>query len=81
MFAFAWIYILDSEGRSSQSKTGTFYIPAAVAKLVKEGMELGAADDTIFNQENSKQQGGSVGLLTHGIVDRNEYYRQAIILA
>ncbi|MDO8967693.1 MAG: inosine/xanthosine triphosphatase [Algoriphagus sp.] len=81
MFAFAWIFILDTTGKTSQSKTGTFYLPAAVSKLVKEGMELGMADDTVFNQENSKQQGGSVGILTHGIVDRNEYYRQAIILA
>ena len=81
MYAFAWIYILDANGKSSQSKTGTFYIPTAVAKLVKEGMELGMADDEVFNQENSKHQGGSVGLLTHGIVERNEYYRQAIILA
>jgi inosine/xanthosine triphosphatase len=81
MFAFAWIFILDTTGKTSQSKTGTFYLPPAVTKLVKEGMELGMADDTVFNRENSKQQGGSVGILTHGVVDRNEYYRQAIILA
>lgn len=81
MYAFAWIYILNNQGESSQSRTGTFYIPHAVANLVREGMELGLADDTIFNQQNSKQQGGSVGLLTHGIVNRSEYYRQAIILA
>lgn len=81
MFAFAWIFILDKSGKTSQSKTGTFYLPKAVTKLVKEGMELGKADDQVFNQENSKQQGGSVGILTHGVVDRNEYYRQAIILS
>jgi inosine/xanthosine triphosphatase len=81
MFAFAWIFIVDNRGKTSQSKTGTFYIPTAVANLVNEGMELGKADDLVFNQDNSKQQGGSVGILTHGIVDRSEYYRQAIILA
>ena len=81
MFAFAWIYILARDGKTSQSKTGTFYLPKAVTELVKEGMELGKADDQVFEQENSKQQGGSVGILTHGVVDRNEYYRQAIILA
>lgn len=81
MFAFAWIFILDRNGKTSQSKTGTFYLPKAVAELVKKGMELGKADDLVFNQENSKQQGGSVGILTHGVVDRNEYYRQAIILS
>jgi non-canonical (house-cleaning) NTP pyrophosphatase len=44
-------------------------------------MELGKADDLIFEQENSKQQGGSVGILTQGVINREEYYRQAIILA
>ncbi|OOG70132.1 inosine/xanthosine triphosphatase [Algoriphagus sp. A40] len=81
MFAFAWIYILDRNEKTSQSKTGTFYLPKAVKELVKEGMELGKADDLVFNKDNSKQQGGSVGILTQGVVDRNEYYRQAIILA
>ncbi|MBN7809585.1 inosine/xanthosine triphosphatase [Algoriphagus sp. H41] len=81
MFAFAWIYVLAKNGKNSQSRTGTFYLPKAVAKLVKQGVELGKADDLVFDQENSKQQGGSVGILTHGVVDRSEYYRQAIILA
>lgn len=81
MFAFAWIYLLAKDGKTSQSKTGTFYLPKAVVKLVNEGMELGKADDLLFDQENSKQQGGSVGILTHGVVGRAEYYRQAIILA
>ncbi|TDQ12947.1 inosine/xanthosine triphosphatase [Algoriphagus boseongensis] len=81
MFAFAWIYVLDRNGKSGQSKTGTFYLPKKVAELVKGGMELGKADDLVFEKENSKQQGGSVGILTHGVVDRSEYYRQAIILA
>lgn len=81
MFAFAWISILDRAGKTSQSKTGTFYLPKAVADLVDGGLELGKADDQVFVRENSKHQGGSVGILTHGIVERSEYYRQAIILA
>lgn len=81
MYAFAWIYILGKDGKSGQSKTGTFYLPKAVSKLVESGLELGKADDQIFEQENSKQQGGSVGILTHGVVNRSDYYRQAIILA
>lgn len=81
MFAFAWIYIKDSKNQSSQSKTGTFYLPKKISELVKSGMELGEADDLVFKQENSKQQGGSVGILTHGVVDRKAYYSQAIILA
>ena len=81
MYAFAWIYILSKNGVVGQAKTGTFYLPKEVARLVDEGMELGKADDQVFEKENSKQQGGSVGILTHGVVNRGEYYRQAIILA
>jgi inosine/xanthosine triphosphatase len=81
MFAFAWIFIVHDSGKTSQSKTGTFYLPEKVVELVKGGMELGKADDQIFNQDNSKQQGGSVGILTKGVINREEYYRQAIILA
>jgi len=81
MHAFAWIYIEDRKNMSGQSKTGTFYLPDEVTKLVQAGMELGEADDQVFKRENSKQQGGSVGILTHGILDRKAYYSQAIILA
>jgi inosine/xanthosine triphosphatase len=81
MFAFAWIYIFGKNGKSGQAKTGTFYLPKEISKLVKSGMELGHADDLFFSKENSKQEGGSVGILTHGALDRREYYMQAILLA
>ncbi|PZX58037.1 inosine/xanthosine triphosphatase [Algoriphagus chordae] len=81
MYAFAWIYIENKSGLHGKAKTGTFYLPEAIAKLVHDGMELGAADDAFFAQENSKQNGGSVGILTHGVLTRQTYYNQAIILA
>ncbi len=81
MCAFAWIYVENKNGLSGKAKTGTFYIPEGVAKLVRGGMELGHADDQFFTKENSKQSGGSVGLLTQGVLDRERYYHQAIILA
>jgi inosine/xanthosine triphosphatase len=81
MYAFAWIYILHCSGKSSQSKTGTFYLPPQVVALIREGMELGHADDLVFQAQNSKQQGGSVGLLTQGIITREAYYQQAMVLA
>lgn len=81
MYAFAWIYILHHSGKSSQSKTGTFYLPPQVVALIREGMELGHADDLVFQAQNSKQKGGSVGLLTQGIITREAYYQQAMVLA
>lgn len=81
MYAFAWIYVLHRSGKSSQSKTGTFYLPPKVVTLIREGMELGHADDLVFQAQNSKQKGGSVGLLTQGIITREAYYQQAMVLA
>ncbi|WPR74966.1 inosine/xanthosine triphosphatase [Algoriphagus sp. NG3] len=81
MFAFAWIYIEDKSGRSGKAKTATFYLPDAIAGLIQSGMELGNADDQFFDQKNSKQGGGSVGILTGGVISRQTYYSQAIILA
>lgn len=81
MNAFAWIYIEDKAGLTGKAKSATFYLPNGIAKLINSGLELGKADDQFFDKENSKQQGGSVGILTHGVVDRKAFYTQAIILA
>ncbi len=81
MYAFAWIFVENKSGLQGKSKTGTFYLPEAIATLIHSGMELGAADDQFFAKENSKQNGGSVGILTHGAITRQTYYNQAIILA
>ncbi|MDN3689014.1 inosine/xanthosine triphosphatase [Cyclobacterium jeungdonense] len=81
MVAFAWMVILDGSNKVGKAKTGTFFLPEAISKLVREGMELGDADDRVFQQTNSKQGNGAVGVLTNGVVNRLEYYQQAVILA
>ncbi|UCS94711.1 inosine/xanthosine triphosphatase [Echinicola marina] len=79
--AFAWIVILDKNGKEGKSRTATFILPEAISKLVNEGMELGKADDQVFQRENSKQGNGAVGILTNGTINRKEYYYQAVVLA
>ena len=44
-------------------------------------MELGDADDVIFERTNSKQGDGIVGILTGSAIDRTEYYVPAMVLA
>jgi non-canonical (house-cleaning) NTP pyrophosphatase len=58
-----------------------FYLPDEVAALVRGGMELGHADDVVFGRSNSKQEDGSVGLLTGGVINRETYYAHAVVLA
>ncbi|GIL09179.1 MAG: non-canonical purine NTP phosphatase [Chloroflexota bacterium] len=77
---FAWV-VVRGAGRIGSSRTATFALPDAVAQLVRAGTELGLADDIVFGRTNSKQENGSVGLLTHDVIDRAAYYEHAVILA
>jgi inosine/xanthosine triphosphatase len=80
MEAFAWI-VIKSNLKTGKSRTGTFFLPIEVVKLVNGGLELGEADDIVFNKSNSKQENGAVGILTGNVIDRTNYYLEAVILA
>jgi len=77
---FAWVVVL-ADRRVGKGKTGTFYLPREVASLVRQGKELGDADDIVFGRSNSKQQNGSIGILTSDVLDRTAFYEQAVIMA
>ncbi|QPC85283.1 inosine/xanthosine triphosphatase [Phototrophicus methaneseepsis] len=77
---FAWVVVLHGE-MIGKAQTGIFYLPQEVADLVRQGVELGEADDRVFGRENSKQGNGAVGLLTDDAITRTSYYVPAVILA
>ncbi len=78
--AFAWIVIFDND-KFGKAKTATFPLPLKISKLIKEGYELGDADDIVFKRSNSKQKNGAVGILSDNLISRTDYYVHAIILA
>ena len=80
MNAFAWVVILSAD-KMGKSKTATFYLPKAISTLVKNGVELGHADDLVFKRNNSKQRNGAIGILTHGLIGRIAYYESAVTMA
>ena len=67
--------------QKGKAQTSTFQLPPKIVKLIRDGIELGHADDMVFNRKNSKQGNGAVGILTHDVIDRIEYYRHAVVLA
>ena len=73
--------------RMSVEHTASFVLPPRVERLVRGQepghgkLELGAACDLVFNETNSKQQGGTVGAVTRGLLDRTAYYEHAIVCA
>lgn len=78
--AFAWI-VIRSGKIEGKSRTGTFFLPPRIAGLIQQGKELGEADDIVFNQSNSKQANGAIGILTGDVIDRTALYAHAVILA
>ncbi|WP_281614682.1 inosine/xanthosine triphosphatase [Flammeovirga sp. SubArs3] len=81
MYAFAWMCVIDQKDAIGKGQTGVFYLPSKVQQLVEEGIELGYANDQVFNENGSKRKGGAVGSLTFGALGRTEYYVQALVLA
>jgi inosine/xanthosine triphosphatase len=81
METFAWVVIKSINKKIGKSRTGTFFLPKQITELIKQGKELGEADDMVFRRTNSKQENGAVGILTDNVVDRTKYYIEAIVLA
>ncbi|PJF21617.1 MAG: inositol monophosphatase [Phototrophicales bacterium] len=80
LHCFAWV-VVQSISKLGKGRTATFILPDEVAKLVRQGYELGHADDIVFGRQNSKQANGSVGILTKDILTRTSFYVPAVILA
>lgn len=81
MATFAWIVIESKHGLIGKARTSTLFLPDAVADLVRQGYELGDADDVVFKKQNSKQSNGAIGLLTHDVLNRRTSYQDTVILA
>lgn len=78
--AFAWVVVRSAAGLG-KARSGTFFLPRVVAELVAQGLALGEADDLVFEQSNSKQGVGAIGLLTNRVLNRQQLYEQAVVLA
>lgn len=80
MESFAWV-VIKSLNKVGKGRTGTFLLPEKVSELIRKGKELGEANDIVFGMTNSKQKGGAIGILTNNLIDRSQFYTEAVILA
>lgn len=81
LWTFAWIVVLDRDGRRGAARSATFAVPNGLADGVRSGLELGDALDTAYGLTRAKDGPGAVGVLTAGLIDRPELYRTAVLLA
>ena len=80
MEAFAWI-VISTPHLLGKSRTGTFGVPEDVATLVRQGYELAAAVEEVYQHTQVKSTTGAVGILTEGVIDRVQLYEHAVVLA
>jgi inosine/xanthosine triphosphatase len=71
----------ERQSRIGKGQSGRFLLPDAVSKLVRDGMELGEADDHFFGRNNSKQEEGAIGILSDNRITRMTLYKPAVIFA
>ena len=77
----AWAAIVARDGREGVGGSLVLTLPAAVAELVRGGMELGLAMDAVSGTRNVKHGQGAVGILTRGLVTRQQAYETLVAYA
>ncbi|KIY96300.1 NTPase [Monoraphidium neglectum] len=82
LYCMAWCAAKSPlSGTISKARSAEFQLPPALAALVNEGLELGAADDKVFGRMQSGQGTGTIGKLTNGLITREQYYTHAVQMA
>lgn len=77
-------YVMVAERGSDDvfyAQVSRFEVPVETANLIRQGMEMGDANDRVFGKENSKQGGGMIGEVTNQLVPRERLYYNAAIIA
>src|SRR4051812_31188846 len=77
----AWAVVVGAGGREGLGGSLAMPLPARVAVLVRSDMELGDAMEAVTGKVDIKRQAGAVGILTAGLVDRQEAYEVIVAYA
>jgi inosine/xanthosine triphosphatase len=77
----AWAAIVDGAGRRGVGGSLAMPLPAEVARMIGDGMELGHAMDRLIGAHDTKRGAGAVGILTAGLVDRQRAYEVLVSYA
>lgn len=80
-FDCGWIVAVDKYGKEGIGSTIKIPTPVSFMRLIRKGIELGVANDLIFQTQNSKQKEGHFGIMTRGIITRTTGYRDGVIAA
>jgi inosine/xanthosine triphosphatase len=77
----AWAVVVDCDGREGLGGSLSMPLPTRVADRLRAGEELGYAMDAEARTTGTKQGKGAVGILTAGLVDRQQAYEPMVAYA
>lgn len=77
----AWAAVVARDGREGVGGSLAMQLPERVAQLVRNGMELGHAMDRVTGVHDVKRGAGAVGILTAGLVSRQDAYEVLVAYA
>jgi inosine/xanthosine triphosphatase len=81
MYTTSWVVAIGRDGAMGIGGGGRLPLPAAVAQAIRSGRELGPLMDEVAGQHNTKQKQGAVGILTAGLVTRQQALEVAVTYA
>lgn len=77
----AWAVVVARDGVPHVGGSLSMPLPDAVAALIRDGVELGHAIDRLIGTTNIKHGAGAVGILTDGLVNRQQAYETLVAYA
>jgi len=80
-FDCGWIIVIDKKSTIGVGSSIRMQTPPKIMEFVKNGMEVGDIDDILFGQKNTKQKQGHFGLMTGGVLTREDAYLDGVISA
>jgi len=81
MFMTGWTVAVHSDGRVGVGGGGSILLPEKIAKELRKGRELGPVIDEVIGQHNTKQNQGTTGVLTNGLLNRTQAFEHQVINA
>ncbi|MGB9718229.1 MAG: inosine/xanthosine triphosphatase [Thermoproteota archaeon] len=80
-FLTGWCIVVDKSGELAVGHGGGIELPKKIVEKVLGGEELGDVMDNILGIKETKRKMGAVGILTNGMVDRQEAWEKTLIYA
>jgi inosine/xanthosine triphosphatase len=82
VFLENWAYVTDGTPLGAFGQSGAVLLPDSLAKtVVDDGVELSEAIDALTGRHNIRDREGAWGILTRGLISRQEAFRLAVINA